>query len=185
MTQACLRPREALALRRQDVDASGLIHVQGSQGRLGRGKTKNPHSVRKVSVLHPVSEDRPVWKPKDAESVTRAVLDGLAVLVATTTDPEARLWPITHSRLDKIWRRVLKVAGVAFKSPHACRHSFASIMLARNAPLLLVQRAGGWRSATVLLHTYASYMPDEDAAATMPARTTLTTRLSETVDLTA
>jgi integrase len=42
MAQAGLRPGEALALRRQDVGADGVVHVQGSQGRLGRGQPRTP-----------------------------------------------------------------------------------------------------------------------------------------------
>jgi hypothetical protein len=32
-------------------------------------------------------------------------------------------------------------------------------MLSRNAPLLYVQQQGGWRSASVLLRVYASWLP--------------------------
>jgi hypothetical protein len=34
-------------------------------------------------------------------------------------------------------------------------------MLSRNAPVLYVQRQGGWRSASVLLRVYARWMPQE------------------------
>jgi len=34
-------------------------------------------------------------------------------------------------------------------------------MLSRNAPVLYVQRQGGWRSASVLLRVYARWMPEE------------------------
>ena len=40
------------------------------------------------------------------------------------------------------------------------RHHFASTMLSRNAPLLYVQKQGGWRSAAVLLRVYARWLPD-------------------------
>lgn len=49
------------------------------------------------------------------------------------------------------------------------RHSFASTMLSRNAPLLYVQQQGGWRSAAVLLRVYARRMPQESPTATLLA----------------
>jgi integrase len=187
MAQGGLRPGEALALRRQDVGADGVVHIQGSQGRLGRGPTKNPHSVRKVSVLHPVTEDRAVWRPVDAGNATRIVIDGLSLLIALTPDAEARLWPtITQARLDRTWKRILKAAGVQYRKPHALRHSFASILLSRGANLLAVQKAGGWRSAQVLLTTYAHYMADQEAApASNPTSKDLTPRLNNLTELTA
>jgi integrase len=192
MAQGGLRPGEAMALRRQDVGANGVVHVQGSQGRLGRGPTKNPYSVRKVSVLHPVIEDRPVWRPVDAGNATRLVIDGLSLLTALTPDAEARLWPTIHqTRLDRTWKRVLKAAGIRYRKPHALRHSFASILLSRGANLLAIQKAGGWRSAQVLLQTYAHYMPDQEPAAdqepadaSSEASRDLTERRSEAVNLT-
>ena len=54
----------------------------------------------------------------------------------------------------------LTKAGVRYRKPHACRHSFASILLSRGANLLAVQRAGGWKSATVMLSTYAKWIED-------------------------
>lgn len=163
MAQGGLRPGEALAIRRKDVLAGAILHVQGSMGRLGRGPTKNPYSVRKVSVLHPVTEDRPVWHPKDAGEATRRVLDGLALVTALAPDTESRLWPINAVRLNRLWHRVLKAAGVRYRKPHALRHSFASIILSRDArALLYMVKAGGWKDANTLLKVYATWLPESD-----------------------
>ena len=48
------------------------------------------------------------------------------------------------------------------------RHTFASTMLSRNAPLLYVQQQGGWRSAGVLLRVYARWMPQDLAPSVTP-----------------
>jgi len=61
----------------------------------------------------------------------------------------------------RAWKRALQAASVRYRSPGQLRHAFASIMLSRNAPLLHVQRQGGWRSAAVLLRVYARWMPQE------------------------
>ena len=97
---------------RSILAAAGAVHVQGGQRRRGRGPTKNPHSVRKVSVLHPTTEDRAIWHPQDAGNATRRVLDGLALLTALAHDTESRLWPISATRLDRISKKVLKAAGL-------------------------------------------------------------------------
>jgi integrase len=138
-------------------------------------------------VLHPVTEDRAVWRPVDAGMATGRVIDGLSLLIALTPDAEARLWPtMTQARLDRTWKRVLKAAGVPYRKPHALRHSFASILLSRGANLLAVQKAGGWRSAQVLLTTYAHYMADqEEAPASSPTSKDLTPRLNNLAELTA
>ena len=46
-------------------------------------------------------------------------------------------------------------------TPHGLRHSFASLHLSRGTNLLWVQRQGGWTSPTVLLNTYAHFLPSE------------------------
>src|SRR5262245_63744769 len=67
------------------------------------------------------------------------------------------------------WRRVLAAAQVRYRSPEQLRHTFASTMLSRNAPLLYVQQQGGWRSASVLLRVYARWMPQPSATQAQPA----------------
>jgi len=56
---------------------------------------------------------------------------------------------------------VMAAAKVRYRAPEQLRHTFASTMLSRNAPLLYVQAQGGWRSASVLLRVYARWMPHE------------------------
>lgn len=162
MAQGGLRPGEALAIRRQDVSAAGTVRVEASQSRFGgRGPTKNAYSMRKVSVLHPVTEDRPVWRPQDAGDATRRVLGGLDLLTVLAPDAESRLWPISAMHFHRTWKKVLKAARVPHRKPHALRHSFTSILLSRGANLLYVQKAGGWKDANVLLKVYAKWMPEE------------------------
>lgn len=79
-------------------------------------------------------------------------------------DPEAFVFgrsrvPLSSMALHRRWRRTLTAAKVRYREPEQLRHTFASTMLSRNAPLLYVQGQGGWRSASVLLRVYARWMP--------------------------
>jgi integrase len=56
------------------------------------------------------------------------------------------------------WRRALAQARVRYRPAEQLRHTVASTLLSRGAPLLYVQAVGGWRSAGVLLKTYARWM---------------------------
>jgi integrase len=58
---------------------------------------------------------------------------------------------------------------VRYRVPEQLRHTWASTLLSRNAPLLYVQQQGGWRSASVLLRTYARLMPQPSATQAQPA----------------
>ena len=46
-------------------------------------------------------------------------------------------------------------------TPHSLRHTFASLHLSTGTNQLWVQRQGGWKSLSVLLDTYAHFMPSE------------------------
>jgi integrase len=72
----------------------------------------------------------------------------------------------------RAWRRILLTAKVRYRPPEQLRHTFASTLLSRNAPLLYVQQQGGWRSASVLLRVYARWMP-QAVAAVAPSGTLL------------
>jgi integrase len=68
---------------------------------------------------------------------------------------------LSSTELHRAWKRVVAAAKVRYRSPEQLRHTFASTMLSRNAPLLYVQQQGGWRSASVLLRVYARWMPQD------------------------
>jgi integrase len=67
-----------------------------------------------------------------------------------------------------VWRRRV-FASIARKvvgrgrtvTPHTLRHTYASIHLSRGTNLLWLQQQGGWPSPTVLLSTYAHFLPTE------------------------
>ncbi len=58
-------------------------------------------------------------------------------------------------------------------TPHALRHTFASLHMARGTNLKWLQAQGGWASAKMLLDIYGHFLPSEargfaDALATPP-----------------
>ena len=162
--QSGVRKGEGLGLRRCDVDYErGELHVEGSWSHNRLGPTKTRKS-RVVSVLFPVSEERAIWRPEDAGGATRRVLEGLRTLKVMPADPEGRLFNMSDTAFDRLWHRALKKAGLAFRKPHTMRHTFASVLLSRGANPLKIQKAGGWRSATVLYKTYAKWVDAAEEA---------------------
>jgi integrase len=97
---------------------------------------------------------------------------GTAVMarIAAAVNPSVTIGqPWSSMEVHRAWKRVLLAAGVRYRSPEQLRHTWASTMLSRNAPLLYVQQQGGWRSASVLLRVYARWMPQPSATPAQPA----------------
>jgi integrase len=97
--------------------------------------------------------------------VARRARDRFRNLRVVPADPEARVWGMSSAKFDRLWRRTLKKANLAFRKPHTLRHWFASILLSRGGNLLAIQRAGGWQSAQVLLRTYSKWIEEADEGA--------------------
>jgi integrase len=173
--QSGCRAGEVAGLQWQDVDLNaGTIKIRRTWTRQRLGPTKT-RQERDVSILHPIADDTPEWQPGVTQGAL-AVIHGLRRLTVRSLEPEAfvfqrrgRPWPSVE--IHRAWRRVLLAASVRYRVPEQLRHTFASTMLSRNAPLLYVQQQGGWRSASVLLRTYARWMPQPSATQTQPAHT--------------
>jgi integrase len=165
-----MRAGEAMALQPQDVDLEAgavLVRRTWTPGRLGPTKTGRE---RRVSFGHPIVEDTLEWRPRaeiiDAMAtrirrLKRASLDPRGFLF---TQPDGRPW--SASSLNLAWRRVLAKAGVRYRPAEQLRHTLASLLLSRGAPLLYVQAVGGWRGPGVLFKFYARWM---DTGVEIPA----------------
>ena len=74
----------------------------------------------------------------------------------------------------RLWRRTLTRAKVRYRVPEQLRHTLASTLLSRNAPLTYVQRQDGWKSPSMLLNVYSRWVEQAEAVA-MREATELTT----------
>jgi integrase len=161
------RAGEVAALQEHDLDAragTALVRRTFSRGRLGPPKVQS--SNRRVFVTHPTLEEVPNWRPGSTPEA-RALVERLRRRKVVALDPEAFVFPgrdgnpLLSGYLHRHWRRILVAADIRYREPQQLRHSWASIMLSRNAPLLYVQQQGGWSNATVLLRVYAKWMPSQ------------------------
>ena len=171
--QSGMRSGEVYGLQWQDIDLErGTVIVRRTHSRDRTGPTKTG-KVRTVSILHPVADDTTEWRPGSTVPA-RSVLSGLRRLTASI-DPAAFVFgnggsPPSRQHFDRLWHRAVRKAGVRYRVAEQFRHTFASLMLSRNAPLLYVQRMGGWSTAGVLLQVYATWVPsDFEGVLTTPA----------------
>jgi integrase len=171
-TQAGCRAGELAGLQWQDLDlAAGTVTIRRTWTRERLGPTKTRQS-RTVSILHPIADETSDWRPGATEAA-RSVLQGLRKLTVRSLEPEAFVFqrdgrPLTTTEVSRAWKRVLLAAGVRYRCAEQLRHTWASTMLSRNAPLLYAQQQGGWRSASVLLRTYARWLPQPSATQAQP-----------------
>ena len=166
--QTGLRLGEVCGLQHQDLDLRrGLVLVRRtySPGHSDRatyqpGPSKTRRS-RTVALTHPITETTSEWRPNITDA-SRRVLEDLRRLPSSTLGPTAYLFggetPWTSWRVSYRWQGVVKAAKVRYRNPEQLRHTFASTLLSRNAPLLYVQQQGGWKSAAVLLRVYARWI---------------------------
>ncbi len=163
--QSGMRAGEVSGLQWHDVDLErGTALVRRTWSRQRLGPTKTGHE-RKVSILHPVADETSDWRPGVTKGATSVIAGLHHLTVRPLDDPEAFVFgggrvPLSSMEVHRRWRRLLQAAKVRYRSPEQLRHTFASTLLSRNAPLLYVQGQGGWRSASVLLRVYARWMPE-------------------------
>ncbi len=157
-----LRAGEVAGLQPQDVDLeAGAVLVRRTWTRERLGPTKTGRE-RRVSFGHPTVEDSLEWRPR--ADVVDAMAARIRRLKRTPLDPTGFLFtqpdgrPWSSSSMNSAWRRALAKAGVRYRPAEQLRHTVASTLLSRGAPLLYVQAVGGWRSAGVLLKVYARWM---------------------------
>lgn len=172
--QSGLREGEVLALRRDALDLDrGEVTVRATWSHERLGPPKNRYSERVTSFLYPTAEPLTVeWRPGSTRD-SRLVLADLRRLPGPT-DPSTFVFggsePYSVAKLRVVWARVLKAAGITrYRPPETLRHSWASILLSRGAPLLAIVRAGGWRNARVLLDVYAKWVPEATLGVQDPA----------------
>jgi integrase len=163
--QTGARAGEIFALRPEDMDHDrGVVLIRRTWSRKRLGPTKTGRE-RNVSFLHPVTETTSEWRPGVTPD-SRAVLAALNSLEVQPIDPTGFLFtrkgaPWSARTFNGVWRRVLARAHVRYRNPEQLRHTLASVLLSRNAPLLYVQRVGGWNSAKMLLDVYARWLPQD------------------------
>lgn len=65
----------------------------------------------------------------------------------------------------RVWRPLLKKLKIAYRGPHHCRHTFASLALQDGVPLIAVSRILGHSKPSVTLNVYGHMMPAQDREA--------------------
>jgi hypothetical protein len=75
--------------------------------------------------------------------------------------PSTTNTPLDHSHVSKAYHRVLKAAGLPAFRLYDLRHTFASLLLARCAPITYVANQLGHAKPTTTLAFYTHHMPAE------------------------
>ncbi len=58
------------------------------------------------------------------------------------------------------WKNAIERACLDHRSPHCCRHGFATLMLRAGLDVKTVAARGGWKDAGIVLKTYAHAIED-------------------------
>jgi integrase len=151
-----LRLGELRALRVASIDlAAGVIYVErGYDAVEGEIELKSNAGRRKVPIAA-------VLRDYLAEHLARTGRPASGRCFGATGvrpfDPQK-----LQGRADKAWRK----AGLSRVTPHECRHTFASLMIAAGVNAKALQAFMGHSSITTTLDTYGHLMPgSEDEAA--------------------
>jgi integrase len=150
---AGLRRGELMALRWQDVDlAAGIIRVErGWDDREGLIELKSRAGRRRVPII-PELRDR---------LVDHRLLTGRDAGLVFGRDERTPFSRAVSDRADSAWRE----ANLTRVTLHACRHTFASLMIAAGVNAKALSTYLGHANISVTLDLYGHLMPGAEAEA--------------------
>ena len=154
MASAGLRPSEAYALERNDIDLeAGIIRVE-------RSISIHDQSVKGTKT----GEERPVELSDQMLAVlkTHLWINDTTIRKTGFVFTNAADSVLDHNGVAKVLKGTLKRAKLPTFSLYDLRHTFASLLLSSGAPLLYVQKQMGHSLAAVTLKYYSKWMPRAD-----------------------
>ena len=147
-----LRPSEALALQQGDVDLSRQrLRIERALDDDGSDKVTKTDEAREVDLSDQLTV------------LLRAYVVYLRAEAMASGEAPVRLFPgLTTSHVRNAFQRVLTQAALPHFSPYDLRHTYASLLLSANVPLLYVSQQLGHRQSTMTLKHYARWMPGKE-----------------------
>ena len=142
-----MREGEAAALKPEDLDLrSRHIYIQRNFAS-GMYLEESPKSGknRMVDIAADLAEQLKAWLAvREAETMA----SGKAASPWLFPSPEGSLIRSNNFR-DRVWRTVLKEAGLRYRKVHATRHTYATRLIMAGANLVYVQRQLGHSSIKI------------------------------------
>ena len=146
-----LRTGELLALRWGDIDLGGrrmLVRRSLSRGNLKKTKTNRqrwvdllPPAVAALKAQFPLSGQKQAWvfpNPFTGEGFKN------------------------ESKVVKRWKRALTSAGVRYRRPYQCRHTYASTLLSAGENQLFVAQQMRHENWSMIVQVYGHWIPEVD-----------------------
>ncbi len=154
-----VRPGEGCALKWSDVDpVRRTLQIERAVDNTGTVKHTKTHESRVVDLSPRLAATLSDFQAALEAEALLAGKDGLIPWIFPTSTER----PVTPKRTARVFRGVLRAAGLPAFNLYSLRHSYASHLLAESAPLPYVSAMLGHRKPTTTLLYYAHAMPKVD-----------------------
>lgn len=153
-----MRPGEGAALVWDDINfTTRSISIERAYSRGVLGETK----TGETRVVDMSTELSATLTALDRVRKTQALKNGWGE-VPDLIFVNAAGGPLDESRVRKVFKRVMRKAGITGHTLYDLRHSYASLHLAKNTPITYVSSQLGHSDASTTLRWYARWLPQTD-----------------------
>lgn len=143
------RPNELCALRWSDIDWNGeYISITKGRVRGKEGLPKTKSGERQIPMMPRVAEALKALKERSIDSIHGYVF----------TTPKGNS---IEKHLDRIWSRALKRGGLSHRPSYQLRHTFATMCIIHQMPLLYIAKVLGHSTIDSLVRNYAGWINNE------------------------
>lgn len=149
-----MRTGELRALQWDDLDfEKGFVLVHRNFVR-GQHTTTKSGEERTVDLTDQLMETLKKWGTSQSEAwLARGLRRPDLVFPSDVCTPH------DDSKLRRIFKSIVKKAGLRHRGVHAMRHTFVSLLLQKRVPLAYVSKQAGHKSLDVTLNVYGHFIP--------------------------